>query len=464
MIELECPSCGQLLELDAGFAGGVCRCSDCGTLMTVPKHPDREDAAPAPRPDSPLAVTPIAKRAPVAAGTGQSLTKDKGQKREQAQVRPAEQRKTARKVEVEADKQGPAAATDGGSGSMGWGVSSGVLDSSGPHAMGGEKPLSHVMTGDPPPTHDVEDEGEDSEPSPEGVSTARELTSRPAKSRPSRSAEGGRAPDAPRSSARKPRRRRRSGGTGQERWVREGRRRRRRRLFVEFLKKSLMALLVATSLGGTLVGAYYLFELQPGGAGGVGGSSPAFDPSVNPLLDEELSFFQVPLERRVVVAIESGDADGSVMRACRRMVLRMARRMPATSQLQVVYWYRDGQLAVPRTGPEPVSPRVIEQLIAAQEVLPERGHGSPAPAVEMAVATNCDQIILLAQSPPDESARNAIEGALALNTDTRLDIILMGPHSLDTQLLAERHRGRYLKIPVEQVRTWLAQAEQREQP
>lgn len=35
-IELECPACDELLELDAGFAGGVCRCSSCGTLMTVP--------------------------------------------------------------------------------------------------------------------------------------------------------------------------------------------------------------------------------------------------------------------------------------------------------------------------------------------------------------------------------------------------------------------------------------------
>ncbi|MEM6457777.1 MAG: hypothetical protein AAF710_00125 [Planctomycetota bacterium] len=36
-IDLECPSCKDLLELDAGFAGGVCRCSSCGILMTVPK-------------------------------------------------------------------------------------------------------------------------------------------------------------------------------------------------------------------------------------------------------------------------------------------------------------------------------------------------------------------------------------------------------------------------------------------
>jgi len=59
-IELECPSCGELLELDTGFAGGVCRCSSCSTLMTVPadamsggtaeelSRPDRPD-----RPDAP---------------------------------------------------------------------------------------------------------------------------------------------------------------------------------------------------------------------------------------------------------------------------------------------------------------------------------------------------------------------------------------------------------------------------
>lgn len=41
-LDLECPSCGEMLELDAGFAGGVCRCSSCGTLMTVPKDAGRQ--------------------------------------------------------------------------------------------------------------------------------------------------------------------------------------------------------------------------------------------------------------------------------------------------------------------------------------------------------------------------------------------------------------------------------------
>lgn len=36
-IELECPECAAGLALDAGFAGGVCRCAKCGSLMLVPR-------------------------------------------------------------------------------------------------------------------------------------------------------------------------------------------------------------------------------------------------------------------------------------------------------------------------------------------------------------------------------------------------------------------------------------------
>lgn len=43
-IELECPKCTTWLSLDLGFAGGVCRCSNCGTLMTVPADPSSEKA------------------------------------------------------------------------------------------------------------------------------------------------------------------------------------------------------------------------------------------------------------------------------------------------------------------------------------------------------------------------------------------------------------------------------------
>ena len=61
-IRLDCPECDEPLELDAGFAGGVCRCSNCGTLMTVPESPTRGKAEKLQRPDEPGQVAkPAAK-------------------------------------------------------------------------------------------------------------------------------------------------------------------------------------------------------------------------------------------------------------------------------------------------------------------------------------------------------------------------------------------------------------------
>ena len=73
-IRLDCPECEEPLELDAGFAGGVCRCSNCGTLMTVPESPTRGKAERLRRPDepgqAPRAAAKAGKRpAPPPAGT-----------------------------------------------------------------------------------------------------------------------------------------------------------------------------------------------------------------------------------------------------------------------------------------------------------------------------------------------------------------------------------------------------------
>ncbi len=40
MISLACTKCSTLLNVDDGFAGGVCRCSACGTIQTVPRKGD----------------------------------------------------------------------------------------------------------------------------------------------------------------------------------------------------------------------------------------------------------------------------------------------------------------------------------------------------------------------------------------------------------------------------------------
>ncbi|MEM6458856.1 MAG: hypothetical protein AAF710_05635 [Planctomycetota bacterium] len=42
MLKLVCPSCSFKLEIDAGFAGGVCRCTSCGAVLSVPRDPQRD--------------------------------------------------------------------------------------------------------------------------------------------------------------------------------------------------------------------------------------------------------------------------------------------------------------------------------------------------------------------------------------------------------------------------------------
>ena len=41
MILLRCSNCGQTLEIDDAFAGGVCRCRHCGTIQAVPADAPR---------------------------------------------------------------------------------------------------------------------------------------------------------------------------------------------------------------------------------------------------------------------------------------------------------------------------------------------------------------------------------------------------------------------------------------
>lgn len=41
-VVVQCYHCSNILELDEGFRGGVCRCSQCGSLLQVPKSADTE--------------------------------------------------------------------------------------------------------------------------------------------------------------------------------------------------------------------------------------------------------------------------------------------------------------------------------------------------------------------------------------------------------------------------------------
>lgn len=53
MLQLNCPQCDAPLEIDEGFRGSVCRCFECGALLTVPANPKRERTESLTRPETP---------------------------------------------------------------------------------------------------------------------------------------------------------------------------------------------------------------------------------------------------------------------------------------------------------------------------------------------------------------------------------------------------------------------------
>ena len=75
-VVVQCFHCNAILELDEGFRGGVCRCSNCGSLLQVPKAD-----GPAPKGKKVRPAMPPSARstAPAAAGQGaaaQATAKD----------------------------------------------------------------------------------------------------------------------------------------------------------------------------------------------------------------------------------------------------------------------------------------------------------------------------------------------------------------------------------------------------
>lgn len=79
MIQISCPNCNAALEIDSGFAGGICRCFNCGTLMTVPRDPDTEASETvrqAERPDRPDAPAGQTAQAVFVTTSGRTLNLD----------------------------------------------------------------------------------------------------------------------------------------------------------------------------------------------------------------------------------------------------------------------------------------------------------------------------------------------------------------------------------------------------
>ncbi|MEM6314528.1 MAG: hypothetical protein AAF743_10595 [Planctomycetota bacterium] len=69
MIELQCTHCGERMQIDDAFAGGVCRCRYCKTIQTVPSKHKLGQAAQTPTPQPVRTGTSLG-QAPGGSGTG----------------------------------------------------------------------------------------------------------------------------------------------------------------------------------------------------------------------------------------------------------------------------------------------------------------------------------------------------------------------------------------------------------
>ena len=83
-VVVQCYNCSNILELDEGFRGGVCRCSQCGSLLQVPKG-DSSDS-PKARPAAPGAAATVLQR-PSAPAADSGLSR--GQFDPRSPARPA---------------------------------------------------------------------------------------------------------------------------------------------------------------------------------------------------------------------------------------------------------------------------------------------------------------------------------------------------------------------------------------
>lgn len=114
-LELRCPSCRRELEVDVGFAGGVCRCSHCGALMSVPRRSSgqAEAVSRAERPDRPDVSSPSA-RPEAPAGAQGAETKGDGDTEVALEPSESQSPGTPETGEAEGDDDDPLAALAAG--------------------------------------------------------------------------------------------------------------------------------------------------------------------------------------------------------------------------------------------------------------------------------------------------------------------------------------------------------------
>ena len=349
LIELECPQCKSMLELDAGFAGGVCRCSSCGTLMTVPSDPTRERAEMLTRPDRPDSP-----------GGNRPSTS--------SSIAPAESGTSDRPETPGAVETEPAPATS---------ADTEVFTTASGKIV--RVPRRLVVT----------------------AKTKRKVI--------------------------------------------------RGTIITVFI--GVMLIIVV----GTALAVYFATKSETPDEIESYEVHGAFDASINPYKLNSPNFLTIPLRRKTVVAIDSSESSSRWISAMRAAVVSAATKIPSGGLFQVIIWGEQGYTAFP-SEPKPMDSTAIAELEKFLDGVIARGDASPLTAVEKAMESQPEQIILVTGKMLNRIQIENI-GELLGEAKLKFDAVTLDTELLELETLTKKKNGRYINLPTSQLTEWYKAAE-----
>lgn len=427
MIELECPSCQAVLELDAGFAGGVCRCSNCGTLMTVPADPFVSSSESLDRPDRP--DTPGASAAFSVAVQESTTGEDDSFTDDRPETPGGTSSGSAVLDELVASTRPDTPTRPAPSESPG-------PDSAKPKQPKHKAPKSKDAAAKP---------GAGAKPSPKVVVVQPEVIT-------TQRDEHGIETYVTAS------------GTKLKLAANLIPTAKVKRKVVRGGVYLIAALLLGAVVAGTLVAVLSLSRLgtPPPDNQGVTTAGRGYDPNVNPFTDAGASFLGLPLSSHTVVLVDASSYTSRWIGTVLDAAAYTGRYTNSTGRVQFVF--QSG--ATPHTFPEqPVAlnKMPVAKLDAFLDSVRSTGSAEMVAVVQRALDAAPRQVILVTSQHLNDNARRSLSQLLDKHGSVRFDLVMINTsvtdHPQDLVDMVKAHKGELISLPSSRINTWLDAAE-----
>jgi hypothetical protein len=211
-----------------------------------------------------------------------------------------------------------------------------------------------------------------------------------------------------------------------------------------------MALVLLVALGGLF---YFAISVNTDDAAEPSGSILGYDPNVNPFILANANFFGVPIDGRVVIAIDASSSSREWLPLAKDVVLDLVDKVDGGSAVQFVFWTESPPpVAYPGDGPAGAidAPRLADFL----DTVSARGLAAAGPALEAALAADPDHVILVCGQPLGDDQIAALTAAAEGHGDVRIDALLIDARSLELTRWASQRGSACVRIPLSQIRQW----------